>query len=212
MTYGQVRDAALKLLHQYSLGDEIISRSYNDQGDYLRRIPELVDDALWIIASGPRRIHAAKCLSRVRSRDRGGMMCFSLPEDLLEIVPGGLLVLEAGESRYESGYVRADDRHILLPRTEGEIWLEYYRSPRSCREACACADSAEPGDCAELDGAPEAHRAAAYYVAAHLVLQDDETAYLALMKEWRELLRSLRGAVQPHRAVVRDVYGWGDLA
>ena len=208
MTYGQVRDAALKLLHQYSLGDEVISRTYNDQGDYLRRIPELVDDAMWIIASGPRRIHAAKCLSRARSRDLGGMMCFSLPEDLLEIVPGGVLVLEAGESRYESGYVRPDDRHILLPRTEGEVWLEYYRRPRSCRADCA--NAAEPCDCTELDGAPETHRAIAYYIAAHLVLQDDETAYLALLKEWRELLRYLRAVPQPHRAVVRDVYGWGD--
>jgi len=210
MTYGQVRDAALKLLHQYSLGDEIISRTYNDQGDYLRRIPELVDDAMWIIASGPRRIHAAKCLSRVRSRDCGGMMCLALPEDLLDIAPGGVLVLEAGESRYESGYVRLNDRRILLPRTEGEVWLEYYRRPRSCRDDCG--NAAEPCDGAELDNAPETHRAIAYYVAAHLVLQDDETVFLALMKEWRDLLRRMVGVPQPHRAVVRDVYGWGDWA
>ena len=99
MTYGQIRDAALKLLQQYSLGDQPIPRTYNEQGDDLRRIPELVDDAMWIIASGPRRIHAAKPLERLPERDRGGMMCCSLPANLMEIVPGGLLVLEEGEPR-----------------------------------------------------------------------------------------------------------------
>ena len=128
----------------------------------------------------------------------------------MDIVPGGVLVLEAGESRYESGYVRADDRHLLLPRTEGEVWLEYYRRPRSCR--CDCGDEAEPCGETQLDNAPETHRAIAYYVAAHLVLQDDEEVYLALLKEWRELLRRITLAPQPHRAVVRDVYGWGDWA
>lgn len=210
MTYGQVRDAALKLLHQYSLGDEIISRSYNDQGDYLRRIPELVDDAMWLIAAGARRIPAAKRLRPERARDRGGMACYTLPEDLMEIVPGGVLVLEDGDSRYESGFVRADASRILLPRCEGEVWLEYYRRPRSCLEGCAA--GAEPADCAELDNAPETHRAIAYYVAAHLVLQDDESVYLALMREWRSLLAALAPSPWPQRRVVGDVYGWGDPA
>ena len=129
----------------------------------------------------------------------------------MEIVPGGVLVLEAGESRYESGFVRADERHILLPRCAGEVWLEYYRRPRSCLEMCA-APEMEPPDCAELDNAPETHRAIAYYVAAHLVLQDDESVYLALLREWRELLLSLALPPQPQRRVIGDVYGWGMMA
>ena len=210
MNYGQVRDASLKLLHQYSLGDEKISRSYNDQGDYLRRIPELVDDAMWIIAAGPRRIHAAKALKPARGKNRGGMACFSLPEDLMEIVPGGLLVLENGESRYESGYVRPDAGHILLPKCAGEVWLEYYRRPVSCLEDLPEGRS-EPCDCRELDNVSETHRAIPYYAAAHLALQDDEDVYLALMKEWRDLLRRLALLPQPHRAAVADVYDWRGL-
>ncbi|MBQ3953960.1 MAG: hypothetical protein II679_06795, partial [Ruminococcus sp.] len=169
MTYGQIRDAALKLLQQYSLGDAPIPRTYNEQGDDLRRIPELVDDAMWIIASGPRRIHAAKPLERLPERDRGGMMCCSLPQNLMEIVPGGLLVLEEGEPRYESGFVRCDEGHILLPRTNGEVWLEYYRRPRACVDAIA-AGQTEPCDAYELDNVPDAHRAVPYYVAAQLAL------------------------------------------
>lgn len=210
MNYGQARDAALKLLHQYSIGDTRIARSYNDQGDYLRRVPELVDDAMWIIAAGPRRLLAARRLKPERARDRGGMACYTLPEDLMEIVPGGVLVLEDGETRYESGFVRADANHILLPRCGGEVWLEYYRRPCSCLESCAEGET-EPPDCAELDNAPETHRAIPYYVAAHLVLQDDETVYLALLREWRSLLETLVCAPQPQRRVIRDVYGWGAM-
>ena len=182
MTYGQIRDAALKLLQQYSLADAPIPRTYNEQGDDLRRIPELVDDAMWIIASGPRRIHAAKPLERLPERDRGGMMCCALPANLMEIVPGGLLVLEEGEPRYESGFVRCDEGHILLPRTRGEVWLEYYRRPRSCVDAIA-AGQTEPCDAYDLDNTPDAHRAVPYYVAAQLALREDETVSAALLRQ-----------------------------
>ena len=206
MTYGQVRDAALKLLHQYSLGDAPIPRTYNDQGDVLQRIPELVDDAMWIIASGPRRIHAAKPLARMPGRDRGGMMCCTLPEDLMEIVPGGLLVLEEGESRYESGFVRCDEKHLLLPHTRGEVWLEYYRRPRLCADAAAPGQT-EPCDAFELDNAPDTHRAVPYYVAAQLALRKDEGVSAALLRQWQELLLRLRPQPYPRRHLVADAYG-----
>ena len=206
MTYGQIRDAALKLLQQYSLGDQPIPRTYNEQGDDLRRIPELVDDAMWIIASGPRRIHAAKPLERLPERDRGGMMCCSLPQNLMEIVPGGLLVLEEGEPRYESGFVRCDEGHILLPRTSGEVWLEYYRRPRACCDAIAPGQT-EPCDQYDLDNTPDAHRAVPYYVAAQLALHKDETMHAALLRQWQELLLRLAPLPQPRRHLIGDVYG-----
>ncbi len=207
MNYGQVRDASLKLLHQFSLEDVPIPRTYNEQGDCLRRIPELVDDAMWIIAAGPRRIRAARPLRPERARDRDGMICFALPEDLMEIVPGGLLVVKDGEARHESGYLMPDEGHILLPRVDGALWLEYWRRPRSVAE-CIAEGETEPRSCAELDNAPETHRAIPYYVAAHLALQDDEGVYLALLKEWRELLRRMPLRPVPHRAIVDDVYDW----
>lgn len=207
MTYGEVRDAALKLLHRYSIGDEPIPRTYNDQGDVLRRIPELVDDAMTLIASGPRRIYAACRLRRERARDCGGMMCVTLPEDLMELKPGGLLVLSDGEARYESGFVRLDERRLLLPDCAGEVWLEYFRRPRSCL-ASLPAGQTEPADCTALDNAPETHRAVAYYVAAQLALYEDVSEYTALLQAWHEQLARLTPRPQGHRSIVGDAYDW----
>ena len=133
-------------------------------------------------------------------------MCCSLPENLMEIVPGGLLVLEEGEPRYESGFVRCDEGHILLPRTRGEVWLEYYRRPRACVDAIADGQT-EPCDQYDLDNTPDAHRAVPYYVAAQLALREDETVSAALLRQWQELLYRLAPLPQPRRHLVGDVYG-----
>ena len=206
MTYGQVRDASLKLLHQYSLGDEVIARSYNDQGDYLRRIPELVDDAMWIIAAGPRRIRASKTLRRDRAGDREGFCCFRLPEDLMDAATDGLRLYGLDLCRVTE-YLQPDDRHILIPACFDTIWLQYYRRPVSCL-ADLPEGRTEPCDCAALDNTPDTHRAIPYYVAAHLVLQDDENVYLTLMAEWRDLLRRLALPPRAHSRVTEDVYDW----
>lgn len=141
MTYGQVRDASLKLFNQYSLAGKDIAESYNNQADYLRRIPELVDDAMWEISSGPRRIRAAKKLEPERGKDEGPYLRYTLPDDLLDIIPGGLFTYRGDQRHdlpwdhmhYQTGYDRLDERRILLPREweRQEIWLEYYRRPRS---------------------------------------------------------------------------------
>jgi hypothetical protein len=140
LNYGQVRDASLKLFNQYSLAGKDIADTYNNQADYLRRIPELVDDAMWEIASGPRRIRAAKQLVEERGREEGPFLRYSLPNDLMDIIPGGLFTYKNGQRcefpwdqmHYQTGYDRLDEKRILIPRdlARGELWLEYYRKPR----------------------------------------------------------------------------------
>ena len=39
MTYGEARDKTLQLINSYSLGGRVIESSYNEQQDYLNRIP-----------------------------------------------------------------------------------------------------------------------------------------------------------------------------
>ena len=45
MTYGQVRDHVLMLLNQYTIAGSAVEPSYNNQQDYLARIPALVSTA-----------------------------------------------------------------------------------------------------------------------------------------------------------------------
>ena len=112
MTYGEIRDRALKLVNQYSLAGEQIAESYNNQAEYVMRVPELVDDAQMIIASGPLPIRASKVLERSQAKDYGELLEYRLPVDLMQIAPGGLLVLDGERFYYESGYVQPDDKRI----------------------------------------------------------------------------------------------------
>lgn len=200
MTYGEVRDRSLKLVNQYSIAGETIQRSYNNQADYLLRIPPLVNDAQLLIASGPRPIRESKELNRCNAHEYGDMLEFTLPQDLMEIVPGGVLVLDGERAYYESGYVRPDDKRILVPKSiPGVLRLEYFRRPRPL--------PVDPTDNVELDNNPLTHMAIPYYAAAHLVLQEDAFAYASLYNEWQSQLSGMYQRPQPHRGVVYNVYG-----
>lgn len=200
MTYGEVRDRALKLVNQYSLAGAQIAESYNNQADYVMRVPELVDDAQMVIASGPRPIRESKVLERSQAKEYGEMLEYRLPGDLMQIAPGGLLVLDGERFYYESGYAQPDDKRILLPRSiTGTIRLEYYRRPRQI--------TPDQEDADELDNSPLTHNAIPYYVAAHLVLQDDAFAYSALYNEWQNQLNGMYQRPQPHRGRVQNAYG-----
>lgn len=236
MNYGQVRDESLKLFNQYSLSGTPIEGTYNNQADYLRRIPGLVDSALWEISSGPRRIQEYKELRLDPTRDYMGMPTYKLPDDLMDIVPGGLLVVEHPREQpaLDSGYMRPDEHHIIFPKRgkhfHGKVFLLYYRSPRSimdCKNGaecpitggtCDCEDGeyGQPPDCAVLDNTPETHVPIPYYVAAHLLQGEDNFWYASLYNEWRTKLEFLGQAPQPHRHTVDDVYNlnyvfdWGE--
>lgn len=139
MRYGEVCNAALQLMNQYSLAGDTIPRSYNNQSDYYGRMAQLVDDAMMVIAEGPRRIRAVKKLDCEHGKEQGPYLRYVLPEDLMEVIPGGLFVYSPEGTRrplemhYQTGYDRLDERRILLPRelAKQEVWLEYYRRPRS---------------------------------------------------------------------------------
>lgn len=331
MNYGQVRDQALMLVNKYTLAGDKIARTYNNQADYLIRIPSLVDEAMQIIASGPRRIQEYRELRLDPTADRLGAPTYTLPEDLMDIVPGGLLVVENPYEtpRYDSGWARPDEWHIVFPKRDmrhfhGRVFLEYFRNPHSIMECVNCGMTldgeslsvptgatgirvaghtdkqtpvvklvsggtetnvtltmqnaaklngmtgevealdmvlqkqnkvgvgtvtagttikvsgwakpgdgvfaftnasgivsvqrapTEPPDCAELDNAVETHFPIPYYVAAHLVLDEDAFAYASLENEWTSKIQRLYQLPQPYRHIVEDSYGldhyydWGD--
>lgn len=235
MNYGEVRDRSLQLMNQYSLAGDVIERTYNNQADYLKRIPGLVDEAVMDIATEIRPIQEYRELRLDRTRDRLGMPTFVLPDDLMDIVPGGFLVVERDDEmpQYDSGWARPDEHHVIFPRRgkhfNGRVFLEYYRRPHSVmdcvREGCpftgtTCDKTApsevEPPDCAPIDNDPITHSVIPYYVAAHLFLGEDNFAYASLYNEWMAKRGRLAQAPQPHRHTVVDtyhldhMYDWGE--
>lgn len=58
LTLQDVQDTALQLINQYSIAGSLVANSYNNQQDYLLRIPRLVNDAQSYIATTAKKIFA----------------------------------------------------------------------------------------------------------------------------------------------------------
>ena len=197
MTYGELKDFVLQLLNRYSIGGEGVDPAYNDQSDILARIPELVRDGLQYIATSCRRLREVAPLA---SPERvGDFYLYQLPDDCYQIC-GGLLRLEGGNvSRYR-GYRIAGGRQLLIPAADkGKFLVEYFRYPMVIRGI--------PQDGDFLDCPAEAQPAVAYYVAAHLAMEDNNYLHASLHNEFEMKLLRLREGETAECGVVEDVYG-----
>jgi len=206
MNYGEARDRALQLIDQYSISGTKIASSYNNQEDYILRVPGLINDAQLIIANGPRAIDEVLLLSSDNAVDVGTYYQFTLPEDMLDFNPGGLLVLDASGARYFTGFITLGEDYILVPKTlSGTAYLRYYRRPQLLPE--------KPLDTTPLDNIVIAQEPIPYYVAAMLVMRDDAFTYASLYNSWLDKISQIGKAPRPERGLVNDVYGmsaWGD--
>lgn len=203
MNYGEVKRLTLKLIFSDTVGGQLISESYNDQADYIKALPGLVDAAQTDIAARGRKIPALCPISELNEENIGAFRVYKLPEDCRETTGGGLLLPgNDGEPRHYPQH-RIIGGKLWLPRSAPEgLILEYRRCPRSVGES--------PGDDCPLDNSPETHYAIAYYAAAQLLLYDDSFRYAALKAEYERYLAALR--VQPgvEESRVYDVYGFTD--
>lgn len=206
MTYGEARDKTLQLINSYSLGGRVIESSYNEQQDYLNRIPGLLNDAMMFIAMNIRPIQAQEPLDYKYSERVGGMYRFDLPTDFYEIDTAGLLVVSDCAAYRCTSYTMASDDSILVPWLDGDVLLLYHRLPALLPD--------KPADNVKLSGEKAVQYVLPYYAAAQLLLQDDAYAYTQLYNEWTTRVAQLRPAPHPEYGLVEDVYGadsWGDF-
>lgn len=198
MTYKWIKDYVMQLINRYSLAGGILPETYNDQQDYLNRIPSLVDDAVMYIATAVRRIPACVKLSELENLSLGDYVIYTLPQDCYQVKNDGILYNKAGNIE-RTGAVRfiGDTKIVLQNGLDGAI-LEYYRYPHLF--------NGEADDDTEIDNTPDTHTAAAYYAAAHLMLDDNEFGYAALYNEFEAKIRKLREMIQTEAGVIRNGY------
>lgn len=199
MDFKWARDFALKLINQYSISGAEIPGSYNNQQDYLLRIPELLDDAQMYIATNQGRIKAAVYLFDLEHEDKGEWTEYKLPEDCWQVKSSGLVRLRDGKVQRYQKYRLIGENTLLVPAGFGDdAILEYFRYPKLL--------GAFPKDDAKLDNTPVAQMALPYYVAAHIVMYDNAFAYQALYNEFEAKLARLTDT--PHAEVeqVEDSY------
>ena len=209
MTYSEIRDASLQLIGQYTIAGTMYAASYNNQQDYLNKIPFLINDCLVYIASTVYRYPSQTTLDPEKAEDYGNYWRFVLPDDLLEIIPGGLLVPDADKRRGESSiwtrYRVEPPDHILLPKAvDRPVVLPYYRRPQ------LLPFSGIPDDDTVIDAPLTVQMAIPYYVAAHLVMEDDSFRYASLYNEFENKLARLIPAPYTEIQNVFDVYGGFD--
>lgn len=206
MTYAWARDFVLQLINQYSMAGATVAVEYNNQADYLVRIPKLLDDAQMYVATTVRRLRATAPLKNLPSEERGAWVVYKLPRDCWQVMSGGLIRF-AGDrlQRYHRYHLLGSDE-LAVPRgMDEETLLEYFRKPALLGDS--------PADTAELDNAIEVQMALPYYVAAHLVMYDNAFAYQALYNEWEGKLARLYELPQTELTVVEDAYNaaeWSD--
>lgn len=208
MTYGQIRDRALQLIDQYSMAGQTVALSYNNQADYVKKIPGLINDALELLFTTYRRIRASAALPTLSRVMFGPNDAYVLPDDFWQMSSAGMVTFDDN-----GGIVRWHKYHMLEERMfvlDGEapfpLIVEYYRHPRLLGD--------NPKDTDNLDGPIEMQMVIPYYVAAHLVLLDNSFAYATLYNEFEARAQRLIELPQAEVNIVEDRYGaenWGEV-
>lgn len=200
MNYKQLRDDTLRLLNQYSVAGEEVSEAYNNQADYLKRLPSLLDDGQMLIATTVRPITELMELKPYSATRMGSWLRFVLPEDFYRLSGRGLVVVQGGDCFRSHEYQLFGGAGLLVQESLfGSVVLEYFRYPYLF--------GSEPEDKVEADNTPDTHPLLAYYAAAHLAMHDDSFLYASLLNEFEARLERLRQPAVAQRMSVRDCYG-----
>lgn len=199
MTYGEMKDLVLQLLNRYSAAGSAVAESYNDQADTLARIPALTRDALYYVATTVCRLRAVAELAEPEAV--GQMLAYTLPDDCFQMMSGGLIRVDrqGNFSRYHR-YRLVGGRTLLIPKEDrGAFRVEYFRYPQVWEGT--------PEEDDFLDCPPQAQSAVAYYVAAHLAMEDSSFLYAALYNEFEMKMARLQERPATDCTVTEDVYG-----
>lgn len=189
MKYGEFKNFVLGLINQAHARGIALDEYYNDQADYLHRIPGLYNAAMLELASEAVTlvgVMEATPSSTVRSPE--GFVAVAVPDDFIAMTGDGIPVVRGGQMTRIKGYymVGADTVMIRSDLVENGV-LEYRRRPERLPMDPINIDADK-----QLDGTEEMQNAAAYYTAAMLVLQDDAFAYSALRNEYDDKLSEMK--------------------
>jgi len=201
MNYGQVKRAVLQLLNQYSIAGTQVPGSYNNQQDYLERIPGLVNDAVMEIATTARKIPATLRLGDMPSMELEDEVEYKLPEDFYQFVSGSVMRTVDGRTLHTNVYALRERKYLRVPKEEaGDYEVGYYRYPSLLGE--------NPRDEDRLDNEPETHYAIPFYVAAHLVVHDEAFLYQVFYNKYEDKLAKMGPGVSAEVRPVADSYGF----
>lgn len=200
MNYGQIRDRALQLINQYTIAGRPVALSYNNQADYVNKIPGLINDGLVHVCTTYKRLRASVPIQDLETKDFGGAVAYVMPDDFWQMSSAGMATFDrnGGLVRWHRYHLLEEKMFVLDGKVPKTLLVEYYRYPELLK--------ANPADDDELDGPIEMQMVLPYYVAAHLVMLDNAFAYSALFNEFEARAMRLMDMPQAEVNVVDDYY------
>ena len=205
MTYEQVKNQVLKLLNQYTIAGSAVTDVYNNQQDYIRRMPGLINDALTEICTTVRKIEAQLALTPELAEDETEREYrFHMPADFYQFKSGAHFIQWRGQQVRNWAYDYRGQDAIVLPKElveHGEPVLVYYRYPNLLDE-----DDENIAPSTALDSTADVHRVIPYYVAGTLALHDDPFLASTLLNAYEDKLAKLQRDVATTTLPTTDVY------
>lgn len=193
-----MRDRALQLINQYTVAGSKVKETYNNQSDYLLKIPGLVNDAMTEIATTNRKIHAVCQTCELEGIMQGDYTLYTMPDNFFQFKSGGVYELK-NESLVDSNRFRfVGVNQILIPNGV-QAAIEYYRLPELL--------GVNPKDEDDLDNTVDTHYAIPFYVAAYLVMHDDAFLYATLYNKYEDKLAKMIPDVRAEVGPIVDAYG-----
>ena len=200
MNYGDFKKRVLMLINQYTIAGNDIALSYNNQYDYIVKIPSLLDSVQRYLATTTRPIYAEFRLDWDKAEQKEGFYIFKMPEDFWQLIGRGLPVMCAGEfTMYHRYKWMGKDKLVIPAQDKADMTVHYYRYPVPV--------PMKPEDDYELENHPDAQEAAAYYVAANLVMHDNAFAYSALYNEYESRRQQMYERPQAEYDRIEEMYG-----
>ena len=205
MTYGELKRRVLQLIFSYSIAGDEIEPSYNNQADYIKQIPGLLNSAQTYVYQ-VKKFQDSVSLSHLDKEDYGTEDMYILPDDCLKMKPG---LIQPGID--QNGYPFKRFNHyrlfggnkLLLPTGVGDklkLILEYER------RGVPVPDNVP--DNYMLKNTDEVNEILPFYIAAFVVMYDDAFRYSALYNEFETRLQRLEpNPTYLELNTVDDVYG-----
>lgn len=202
MKYNEFRSFVLQLLNMYSARGSEYTERYNDQSDYLLRIPGLYNAAMLDLASEASPLVGVMEKSEADIDRNNGFMEMTVPEDFLSMTGDGIPVVDRDGrmTRVKGYYMVGADKVLIRKDLYQRGTLEYHRAPKRLEMDANAVD-----EDTDLDGTHEMQTAAAYYVAGMLVMQEDSFVYAALRNEYDDKLSQMKKRLRMEHFHVEDV-------
>lgn len=204
MLYSEIKREVLEHINQYTMAGAQIAATYNNQADYLSRIPNLINEALVNIRT---LVKPEPVVYELVDGSRyGDLMRYELPDNFWSMKSGGVSVIRNGHFEKTNDYRLMGKKSILVPADSAQYVVEYHRYPNLLPTDKSLTDATE------LDEDIEVIQTATYYAAANLVLMDDEFAYSTLYNDYESRLGRISRGITCEVQPVTDAYsftaGW----